>query len=269
MTSLPTMPAPHRDWLAAALPVLQADARLVGLAAAGSVATGGMDAWSDLDLLVVVRPDAWDAVLPARAALAARLGPLLAAFTGEHVGEPRLLICLYGPPLLHVDLKFVTPDGLAARVEDPHVVWDRDGSVAAGLAGGRAAHPAPDLQWSEDRVWVWIHYGGTKLGRGELLEACDFLAALRGMALGPLALRASGARPSGVRRVETHAPAWAARLHATMARPDPDDVARALRAAVACYRALRDALDDGTLQRRTAAETAAVAWLEDVAGRQG
>ena len=31
-----------------------------------------------------------------------------ATFTGEHVGESRVLICLYGPPLLHVDLKFVS-----------------------------------------------------------------------------------------------------------------------------------------------------------------
>jgi hypothetical protein len=30
------------------------------------------------------------------------------AFSGEHVGEPRALICLYGPPLLPVDLKFVS-----------------------------------------------------------------------------------------------------------------------------------------------------------------
>ena len=42
-----------------------------------------------------------------RKVLAGTLGHLLHAFTGEHVGEPRLLICLYGPELLHVDLKFM------------------------------------------------------------------------------------------------------------------------------------------------------------------
>lgn len=49
--------------------------------------------------------------------LAGTLGHLLHAFTGEHVGEPRLLICLYGPELLHVDLKFVTLEMLTQRVE--------------------------------------------------------------------------------------------------------------------------------------------------------
>ena len=42
-----------------------------------------------------------------RRTIAESCGGLLAAFTGEHVGEPRLLICLYGPPLAHVNLKFV------------------------------------------------------------------------------------------------------------------------------------------------------------------
>ena len=48
-------------------------------------------------------------------AFAAGLGPLLACFTGEHVGEPRLLIALYGPPPVHVDLKFVPVLGLGPR----------------------------------------------------------------------------------------------------------------------------------------------------------
>jgi len=58
---------------------------------------------------------------------------LLAAFPGDHVGEPRLLICLYGPPLLHVDLKFMSTDEFLHRVEDPMVLWDRAGALRAAL----------------------------------------------------------------------------------------------------------------------------------------
>ncbi|EPO4109819.1 fimbrial protein [Enterobacter cloacae] len=61
-----------------------------------------------------------------RIEFAGTLGHLLHAFTGEHVGEPRLLICLYGPELLHVDLKFVTLDMLTQRVEEPAVLFTRD-----------------------------------------------------------------------------------------------------------------------------------------------
>ena len=64
---------------------------------------------------------------------AERLGPLLAVFSGEHVGEPRLLICLYGPPLLHVDLKYITAKTFGA-LGASFVLWARDAvELAASL----------------------------------------------------------------------------------------------------------------------------------------
>jgi hypothetical protein len=103
-----------------------------------------MDEFSDLDLVVLTDPSLFGEAPDRRRALAASLGTLLAAFSGEHVFESRLLICLYGPPLVHVDLKFVTPDGLASRVEDPIVLWDRDGRFRDALRSGSARYPAPD-----------------------------------------------------------------------------------------------------------------------------
>ena len=79
----------------AALPTLTADKRLVGVAAGGSFLTKTMDAYSDIDLVLVAEPGGYEDLLATRIDLAERLGNLLVAFTGEHVGEPRLLICLY------------------------------------------------------------------------------------------------------------------------------------------------------------------------------
>src|SRR4051794_5519980 len=100
------MTAVHREAAARIVAELSRDPRIAGVAAGGSWLTA-MDEHSDLDLVVAVFREHEASVTAERMALAERCGPLLAAFTGEHVGEPRLLICLYGPPLLHVDLKFV------------------------------------------------------------------------------------------------------------------------------------------------------------------
>ncbi len=89
-----SVPPPHAAFLARAVPRLAGDPRVLGVAAAGSYASGQMDAFSDLDLVVGVEPEAFGALMAARRDLAAALGPLVAAFTGEHVGEPRVLICL-------------------------------------------------------------------------------------------------------------------------------------------------------------------------------
>ncbi len=200
-----------------------------------------MDEFSDLDLIVGVRPEHYEIVMRDRKTIAASLGPLLSAFTGEHVGEPRLLICLYGPELLHVDLKFV--------------------SVAEGESFGEDPVPAPDEQWIEDRFWTWVHYGATKIGRRELFEAVDFLAFLRLAVLGPLALQRAGARPTGVRKIEMVIPEFARELEKTIARYDPADCARALRECVRLYRSLRGEV------ARNGGEGAAVGYLETIAAK--
>jgi hypothetical protein len=263
----PALPPPLRDFLVAAVQRCRTNPSLVGLAAGGSFAAGGLDEYSDLDLVVLVDPVACPLCPAERQALAGELGPLLAGFSGEHVGEPRLLICLYGPPVLHVDLKFIRPDDLGSRVEDPVVLWERDGGVSAVLARGEAAYPAPDGQWLEDRFWVWIHYGAAKLARGELFETLDMLAFLRARVLGPLALHAAGARSTGVRRLESAAPEAAIRLREVVARYDPADCARALSAAISLYRDLRTERSQPGLVPRGAAEAAAVEYLAEVEAR--
>ncbi len=263
---LPTStPAEHRAFLDRALAVLAADARIVGVAAGGSYVTDTIDEWSDIDLVVAIEPEHVGNVMRDRHAIAARLGPLLSAFTGEHVGEPRLLICLYdGTPPLHVDLKFVSISDVAARVEDPLVLLDRDDRLTAALETGTARYPAPDPQWIEDRFWTWIHYGATKIGRGELFEALDGLSFLRVSVLGPLGLQRAGARPTGVRRIETLAPDLADMLRATVATHDARDCARALLVCAEVYRRLRPATG---VERRTPTEEAALRYLADVARR--
>lgn len=259
MTWPASLPAAHRAFLDGALDVLRADARIVGVAAGGSFVTDTLDERSDLDLVIAVEPAHAAAMEHSR--IAASLGPLLAAFTGEHVGEPRLLICLYGPPLLHVDLKFVALPDAAKRVEDPVVLLDRDGRLRAALATDVARYPTPEPQWIEDRFWTWVHYVAAKVARGELFEALDGLGFLRGLALGPLASLRAGARPCGVRRLEQVAPDVAAALRETVAAYDAHDIVRALDACIASYRSLRP---DGVVHG-AAAEAAATRYLDDVA----
>jgi hypothetical protein len=220
-----------------------------------------MDAFSDLDLVVAADAPAYAEVLGDRRRIAESLGSLLVSFTGEHVSEPRLLICLYDDePPLHVDLKFVSLDDVATRVEDPVVLWERDGLFTRALGRGAARYPAPDRQWIEDRFWVWVHYMVAKIGRGELLEAHGCLGFVRTTVLGPLVLIRAGARPNGVRNVERLAASDADMVRATVAGLSRSECVNALRAAVAAYQALRT--DDPSLVRHERAERAALEYLE-------
>lgn len=129
--------------------VLEKDKNVIGLAVGGSWLTNEMDEFSDLDLIIVTKEIVSDDKTK-KLGLANRLGTFLTGFTGEHVGESRLLVCLYDNPLLHVDLKFVTLEEFKSRVETPTILLDKNGSLKTILHQSTAQFPYPDYQWIED-----------------------------------------------------------------------------------------------------------------------
>ncbi len=219
-----------------------------------------MDVYSDVDLVLLCERAHHEALMQDLGRLAGALGPLVAAFTGEHVGEPRLLICLYGPPALHVDLKLLTLADLAHRVDEPVVLWERDGRMSAAYATRARTEASPDPQWIEARFWVWVHYAALKIARGEFQEAFDFLSYVRVAVLGPLGAMRGGRAPNGVRRVEAD-PTLARQLAGTIGALDARALTVALGNAIEAYRELRPA----SVERNTAAERVATAFLRDVA----
>lgn len=258
-------PSPARPITEAAITASRADPRIIGLTVGGSAAAGTMDEFSDLDFVVVCRDEVQPELLRNAPAFAAGLGPLLASFTGEHVGEPRLLICLYGPPLLHVDVKFVAESDLDDRVEDGEILWQRDSTLDAALRRTRAVWPRTDPQWIEGRFWIWLHYGATKIGRGELFECLDMLAFLRKAVFGPLIAQGRGHRSDGVRRIERIAPDLVPAMEATVGDHTGSGCVEAMRAAIELYRRLRG--DASGVERRTGAESASLEYLTEIEAR--
>ena len=259
------IPAVHRRMAEHIAARLQDDDRILGVAVGGSWIDNDMDEFSDIDLVVVSTEEKFGEVLEQRRRSQPGWETLLAAFTGEHVGEPRLLICLFADPLMHVDLKFISLAQLASRVEDPVILWQRGDALSKVMQGSRAHFPLPDLQWIEDRFWIWVHYAATKLGRRELVEVIDFISYLRSQVLGPLLLMQKGHQPRGVRRIESAAPEELPLLLKTVAKHDVRSCADALYATVELYRRLRDHHGTPALQRGTLAEQAATAYLAEIA----
>lgn len=253
----------HEQFIGTLQAAMSRDERYLGLLAGGSLVTGAVDRYSDLDLILVCRPEHRAEIMGERFALAEACGGLLSAFTGEHVGEPRLLICLYGPPALHVDLKFVSLDELGDRTEDPAVLWERGGQVAEALAGTAPRPHVFEPQRAEDRFWVWVHYAGTKLGRGELFEVIDHLSLMRSAVLAPLLSVLQGLPVRGVRRLEQNLGDSALQLlKNTVPEYSLDSCYRAIKTMIALYRCLRAKLPG--LKIRREAEEVAVAYVDEV-----
>lgn len=191
----------HREFIKRIIENVKTDSTIVGLAAGGSWINNQIDEFSDVDLVLVTEQivsNNFDKMY----GYANQFGNLLNAFTGEHVGEKRLLICMYTDPLIHVDIKFVTREEFKQRVENPIILWDRDGSIKNIIKTTVPVWPELDYQWIEDRFWTWIHYATLKIGRGENFEALDFLSFLRVTVLSPLLQIKNGQLPRGLRKIE-------------------------------------------------------------------
>lgn len=239
MTYPSTLPAAHQRLLVAILDTLSQDPRIMGISASGSYASNTMDEYSDLDLVIASDPAGYDEVMAQRFELVDSIDGNIAAFTGEHVGEPRLVIALYEPDLIHVDFKFVSLPDAARRVDDTKVLWERGDALTKVYADSSFAYPQPDIQWIEDRFWIWVHYGVTKIARGEYFEALEFLSFLRTTVLSPLALQQQGLTPSGVRTIEKRMPAFAEKLKETVAQPERHALVYAFEQSISLYLELR------------------------------
>lgn len=212
---------------------------VIGLAAGGSWITNEMDEYSDLDLILVTKTKISD---DKRKMIdsASEFGNLLNAFTGEHVGEPRVLICLYDDPLLHVDIKFVTVKEFKERVEDPVVLWEKEKTLTEIIESTKSEWPKLDYQWIEDRFWTWIHYATLKIGRGEYFEALDFLSYLRVNVISPLMQIKNGQLPRGLRKVEFNlASPDLENLKGTVPEYDISSIINSLEKTIQIYQELR------------------------------
>ncbi len=236
-----SLPAAHQTVLEHIIATLSQDSRICGLGCSGSYASNTMDQFSDLDIVIAIEPEHYSQVMAERFTILNQFDAMLAAFTGEHVGEPRLIISLFaGSDLVHVDFKFVSLPDAATRVDDTQVVWQRGTMLSDVFATAKPHYPQPNPQWIEDRFWIWTHYAATKIARGEYFEALEFLSFLRQNVLSPLALQQSGLTPSGVRTIEKRLPLFAEKLLKTVAQPEKAALLSALEHCVTIYLELRE-----------------------------
>lgn len=234
-----SLPISHHAVLEHIVSVLSQDPRICGIGCSGSFASDSMDQYSDLDFVIAVNPQDYAEVMAQRFDILNQFEDLLAAFTGEHVGEPRLIISLFNASEpVHVDFKFVSLPDAAVRVDDTQVLWQRGSCLSDVFATKEPHYPQPDAQWIEDRFWIWVHYGATKIARGEYFETLEFISSLR-LVLSPLALQQAGLTPSGVRKIEQRLPEFARQLAKTVATPEKASLISALEQCITIYLDLR------------------------------
>ena len=254
----------QKEFIDRLVPLVKADPSVIGLAAGGSWITNELDEYSDIDLVLVTKQKI-SGDKEKMLEYAKSFGEFISGFTGDHVGEPRLLICLYDNPLLHVDIKFLTLDELKNRVEDPIVLFERNGKLTEVLQTTKAEWPQTDFQWIEDRFWTWVHYTATKIGRGEFFEALTAIDFLRAQVLSKLMQLKNQKKARGTRKVETElSKPDLENLKITIAQYNRKSIITALDNIISIYRTLRKKLYSESITLQTLAEKKSMQYFKEI-----
>lgn len=254
----------QQDFAAKVVEIISADENVIGLAAAGSWITNELDEYSDVDLVLVTKKKVADDK-EKMMAYARSFGDFISGFTGDHVGEPRLLICLYDNPLLHVDIKFLTLPEFTTRIENPVVLFERKKQLTDIINSTKAEWPAVDFQWIEDRFWTWVHYIASKAARGEYFECLDGLGFIRARVLAPLMQIKSKTQPRGLRKAEMKLGLPdLENLKITIAQYSRASVIKALDNTVSIYRSLRRKLFPAEIDLQAKAEKRSMEYFKKV-----
>jgi hypothetical protein len=254
----------QKDFADKVVLLVEKDANVIGLAAAGSWITNELDEYSDVDLVLITKKKI-GGDRNKMTDYARSFGDFISGFTGEHVGEPRLLVCLYDNPLLHVDIKFLTLPEFYTRIENPVVLFERANQLTEIIRSTKAEWPQPDFQWIEDRIWTWVHYITGKAARGEYFECLDGLGFIRAKVLAPLSQLKSKTQPRGLRKVETKLSLPdLENLKITVAQYNKASILKALDNTVSIYKSLRKKLYPDTIQLQTKAEQKSITWLKEI-----
>jgi predicted nucleotidyltransferase len=156
--------------------LLRADPRIDGVVLVGSLVHGG-DAWSDIDLQVVVSDeadvsdvaDSWGersyAALPVLHHLAFALG------------EEECMLCLLLDTMLEVDLAFV-PLAKLALYEPFRVLYDRSGALAAATPATWSLEP-PDWTRPTGTLWHDVLHACTATRRSRPWRALFYIERIR------------------------------------------------------------------------------------------
>ena len=256
--------ATQKEFLDRAVSIAEKDARFVGLAL--HEAADHEREFTSLELVFVCTPLAFGDCAGDLKGVAEALGPILLRYEQEKSDAEYELSCLYDEPLRRIDLRLLPTDGVAL-LHAPQILWDRDETLAKELAKHRDVTPPLDLQWMEDRFWLWLHGAAEALRQGAIFEALHQMSCLRTRILAPLLLKKQALPSDALLALDTAGGDEISSLRATVPLYDARSCELSLREAAKLYVGLRETLAPENLRRHRRAEMAVMRHLHQVSER--
>lgn len=249
--------AAHRAILQRAIAFAETDPRILGLALHYQ-----QNNWNAEEMVLVTSAESFHRTAPHLKEIAASFGSLVLAY--EPVGHTasRELICLFDDPVDRIDLIVMPLENLPLTYST--ILCQKGKALTDLLAGQRTVPPHVDLQWMEDRFWVWLHSAANSLREGALFETLEQIGNLRSQILAPLVLCKNKQPTDQLAALEEKGGEDLGSLRATVPLYDARSCEISLREAAKLYVGLRETLAPDSLKRHQRAELAVMRHLHAV-----
>jgi Nucleotidyltransferase domain len=242
-----SLPSSHRETLDRVVAFFRGVEGVAGMAVSGSLARGGVDQHSDLDVYVFFVDED-----PRRAAWEGRwtweIAPWFHRFDADHV-RPHFVIYLFEPGVktdLVLNLVTDPPTPGGAPYE---VLWDETGDVTRWVDASNSGRVELPPDWSEaahedERLWAWTYYSVLHIRRGEYYDIATDFHFLRNI-VETWQARLAGQAVFDVRRVHEREPGTVERFADLFPRPERASLKRALQRVLELQDEQRAQLDVG------------------------
>ena len=178
-------PGERKEILDRLLKELDADPAVAGVMFAESTSEGFRDDYSDIDLVVIAKPDDFASVVKAWAGRIQSMFPVVSQFHGvEH--ERKIIYCFLLEGFLELDMLFESLDTLSAKTRRK-IVFDRTGRMSDMLQSSPSdTGPVPlDSYYRAcmNSIWYHVTHAVTALHRGHQWKALHEVDQIRSRTL--------------------------------------------------------------------------------------
>lgn len=241
--------AEHRRLLERAVNYFQPDDRIIALVVAGSIANGGVDFYSDVDLYIVTNEKSFDAVFAERDLAAEAVGQPLLRLIPDYKskkGDQQYVVTYSN--LIKVEYVYYRPKDMTPSPKWKNCLIFKDTNDFAAQIKAESQQAIPPQPTAEALLalnqlfWTFAWYSFGKIMRGELWEAFCAVDGIRSLAILQMLAWRNSYSHEGYRRLETKAEHYRSKLTETVAVLEAESLYTALQAEIRLFTELRDAL---------------------------
>ena len=182
----------HRSVLQKALNIYENDKRIHSIYIGGTIATGKMDFYSDIDLKLVIYDKYFNDVFLEKEQIKNKIDNAIFSCTVDHLpfGKYMFIIIYNGPIKLEIDYKKYSEIIPCQEMVNYIIIKDTDNFLSQMKQKSKALKidniNVNEINKINQKFWTWVFYVFGKIIRGELWTAFDYINFIRKMAIIPL-----------------------------------------------------------------------------------